>query len=121
MILYLVNMTKTQLSWPMQMLLNHNFSTVRPLLVVDLTECWVGVGGKLEFSLTNSGTTLIDTCWTCIWMCGHIVHIIHRTCKQRLFLGYICTMRLRVGSAQEGGCIYKESERSGEGEEELNL
>jgi hypothetical protein len=38
--LYLVNVMKTQLSWPMQMLLDHNkchSTTVRPLLVVDLT------------------------------------------------------------------------------------
>jgi hypothetical protein len=40
MILYLVNVMKTQLSRPTQMLLDHNkcrSTTVRPLLVVDLT------------------------------------------------------------------------------------
>jgi hypothetical protein len=51
MILYLVNVTKTQLSGPMQMLLDHNkchSTTVGTLLVVDLTECWVDVGGRLQ-------------------------------------------------------------------------
>jgi hypothetical protein len=51
MILYLVNVMKTQLSWPMQMLLDHNkchSTTVRPPLVVDLTECYIGVGGRLQ-------------------------------------------------------------------------
>ena len=51
MILYLVNVMETQLSWLMQMLLDHNkchSTTVRPLLVVDLTECWIGVEGRLQ-------------------------------------------------------------------------